>query len=243
MVWWSNIHHPQYMRWYYSRGWENQGKLLTEWLMRRAIFPFSVASITISSLILNNWKSRKKWKKSLEKQKHLTVCNELGAHLRDIPGSMPPNPLSNCQFQSQQKMCIILSSRNKSCKVSNCLTQSMPKIILWQVIIWTSLFRIRFTTTLFMVFNHYSLESCNALTFYLQCKFLWDWVYVLRWPNHIFDLCWYKRKFMSESYSIAYFQIVSHTIYHKWCSIIAYIQVNKITYIAILSFLVVSNLP
>jgi hypothetical protein len=32
-----------------EKGW------LTEWLMRRAMFPLSVASITISSLILNSW--------------------------------------------------------------------------------------------------------------------------------------------------------------------------------------------
>lgn len=32
---------------------------LTEWLMRRAMFPLSVASTTTSSLILNNWNSRK----------------------------------------------------------------------------------------------------------------------------------------------------------------------------------------
>lgn len=61
-------------------------------------------------------------KKSLEKQKHLTVCSELGAHPKSTPGSpglMPPNPLPNYQFWSQQKMRIILSSRNKSCKVSD----------------------------------------------------------------------------------------------------------------------------
>jgi len=60
-----------------------QLQLLTEWLIRRAMFPLSVASTTTSSLILNSCKIiyRKRFSAKRQKRKEITEDYFLSTHI------------------------------------------------------------------------------------------------------------------------------------------------------------------